>query len=199
MTKVVSVDFLKIFSLPLILYVIFISIRINGFQPEMEGELGDFITALNFLFGSFVSYFVFIFYIMTQKKLPMKKSLWWWMMSILLATLAFDELFMIHETVGSLLSFNETFVILFYGLLLGILLLLNLEETFTKDTFVFLVIFSFLTILSQGADYFYGEGLIVVMGRDISFEQFAESFGALSLSCAVITIAVRQLISKEAP
>lgn len=114
-------------------------------------------------------------------------------MCMLLAVLAFDELFMIHENVGYFFGTNGALVFVFYGVFLGVLLAFDLNATFKKDTLVLLVLFSFFAILSQGADYFYGEGLVVIMGRDISYEQFAESFGALCLSCAIATIAIRQL------
>ena len=121
------------------------------------------------------------------------KVLWWWIMCILLAVLAFDELFMIHENIGYFFDTNGTLVFVFYGISLGALLAFDLNATFRKDTLSLLVLFSFFAILSQGADYFYGEGVVVIMGRDISYEQFAESFGALCLSCAIATIAIRQL------
>lgn len=197
MSSIINFNLVKIFSLPLILYMVLIGFRVNGLQPTMEGQLGDFITALNFLFGSFISYFIFIFYILSPHKLSKGKSIWWWLMCMLLAIMAFDELFMIHENIGYFLDTSGTGVLLFYGLLLGLLLMFDLKETFVKETFVFLLLFLFFALLSQGADYFYGEGLIVLMGKNISYEQFGESFGALSLSCAVITMAVRQLVSKE--
>jgi hypothetical protein len=193
MANIINFNMVKIFSLPIILYVLLITIRILGHQPSMEGQLGDFITALNFLFGSFVSYFVFVFYVLNTKTLTKAKVLWWWIMCILLAVLAFDELFMIHENIGYFFDTNGTLVFVFYGISLGALLAFDLNATFRKDTLSLLVLFSFFAILSQGADYFYGEGVVVIMGRDISYEQFAESFGALCLSCAIATIAIRQL------
>ena len=86
MSKIMNFDLIKLFSLPIILYVLLVAIRVQDFQPSMEGELGDFITALNFLFGSFVSYFIFSFYIVSEQKLSSYRSLWWWAMCILLAT-----------------------------------------------------------------------------------------------------------------
>ncbi len=197
MSTIVNFNMVKIFSLPIILYVVLITVRMQGLQPLMEGKLGDFITALNFLFGSFVSYFVFVFYVLNTKVLSKTKVLWWWMMCILLAVIAFDELFMIHENIGYFFDNSGSLVFAFYGIFLGVLLVFDLNATFEKDTLIFLILFSFFAILSQGADYFYGEGLVVIMGRDISYEQFAESFGALCLSCAIVTIAIRQLSSNE--
>ncbi|WOH36633.1 hypothetical protein RI844_14820 [Thalassotalea fonticola] len=163
----------------------------------MESELGDFITALNFIFGSFVAYFIFILCTLKLKTKPLNKPLWWWSMCLLLALLAFDELYMIHEYLGSQMGFKDTLIFLFYGVLLGVLLLFNLKETFTKNTFFFLVLFTVCTIFSQVADFLYTEGTVVLLGRVISYEQFLESFGALFLSCAVVTIAIRELINKD--
>ena len=185
----------RIFSLPIILYSLFIIIRVKGFQPPMEGELGDFITALNFLFGSFISYFIFVLLTLNAKKTSTNKSLWWWLMCILLALLAFDELYMIHEYLGSKLGIKDTLIFLFYGGLLGALLVFNLKETLSKNTFIFLILFALCSLSSQTADYLYNEGVVVLIGRDISYEQFLESFGALFLSCAVMTIAIRGLIN----
>ncbi|MEW6997253.1 hypothetical protein AADZ86_06090 [Colwelliaceae bacterium BS250] len=163
----------------------------------MESELGDFITALNFLFGSFVAYLIFIMCTLKLKNKPLNKPLWWWSMSLLLALLAFDELYMIHEYLGDQIRIQDTLILLFYAGLLGVLLLFNLKETFTKNTFSFLVVFAICSILSQGADFLYNEGTVVLFGRVISYEQFLESFGALFLSCAVVTIALRELMNND--
>lgn len=198
MFKLNSLNLVKIFSFPIILYTLFIIIRIKGFQPAMESELGDFITALNFLFGSFVAYFIFIICTLNLKGKPLNKPLWWWLMSLLLALLAFDELYMIHEYLGSQMEIKDTLIFLFYAGLLGVLLLFSLKETFTKNTFSLLVLFTICAVLSQVADFLYNEGTVVLFGRVISYEQFLESFGALFLSGAVVTIALRELINKAA-
>ena len=190
-------NLVKIFSLPIILYVIFIITRIIDIQFAIEGELGDFITALNFLFGSFLSYFIFVFYIVSPQKISRYRSLWWWVMCMLLALLAFDELYMIHEFVAHQLGIKDTLIFLFYGGVLGVLLLFNLEAVFTKDTFIFLVLFTLFSLISQVSDYLYNEGIVVLMNREISYEQLSESFGALCLTCAIITIAIRQLLEKK--
>ena len=186
----------KLFSFSIVLYLIFLIARFQGLQPAMEGELGDFITALNFLFGSFVAYFMFV---LNPKKDSryLKNSLWWWLVSLLLITLAMDELFMLHEQVGVALGLKDTFVFLAYGAILGILLLLRVQEVFVKDTFIFLAIFAILSITSQLADYLYNEGTFMILGRDISYEQLLESFGALSLSCAITSMALRQLYTER--
>ena len=184
---------MKIFSLPIFLYGVFIALRVSDIQPPMEGELGDFITALNFIFGASSAYLVFIITTCEGFSKNNWLSLWWWLMCALLLLLALDELFMIHETIGKNLGINDTLVLLSYGLLLGLLLLFRLKEIIKKETLIFLFAFAAFSLISQASDYFYGEGLIFVMGRDVSYEQFAESFGALSLTAAVVTIAVRQL------
>jgi len=197
MTNISSTNLLKtikMFSLPLIFYILLITIRILGYQPAMEGELGDFITAVNFLIGAFISYFVFIIIVLGYET-SSKRAAWWLSISLLMCLLAFDELFMIHEIIGAQFKIKDTFILLFYGGLLGILLILNLKETFKKDTFICLVIFAIMSIISQVSDYLYNEGIIVLMGREISYEQFLESFGALSLSCALVTFALREIMS----
>ncbi|MBV1889338.1 MAG: hypothetical protein KUG67_03735 [Proteobacteria bacterium] len=197
MFKANAVNLVKLFSLPIILYVLFLVTRISDIQFSMESELGDFITSLNFLFGSFLSYFIFIFHILSTQKISSYRSLWWWAMCIFLALLAFDELYMIHEFVGHHLAIKDTLIFLFYGGILGVLLLFKLEAVFTKDTFIFLVLFTLLSLISQISDYLYNEGIIVLMNREISYEQLSESFGALCLTCAITTIAIRQLVEKQ--
>jgi len=189
-----STKLVKLFILPLILYVLLIVIRVLGYQPSMEGELGDFLTAINFLIGSFISYFVFIVIVMEYKSTK-KGALWWCFLSLLMCLFAFDELFMIHEIIGSQLGIKDMFIFLFYGGLLGLLFIFNIQETFKKDTFVCLIIFTIFGISSQVSDYLYNEGVFFIMGREISYEQFLESFGALSLSCAIVTFALREIVT----
>ncbi|MGS2721751.1 hypothetical protein [Paraglaciecola aestuariivivens] len=187
----------KLFSLPFVFYALFIAIRISGAQPTMESELGDFITSIYFLFGAFVSYFIYVLKIEAPQIIKQNQAMWWWLMCLLLVVLALDELYMIHEFLGEQLKIKDTFIFLFYALLLGLLLLCRLADTFTKNTFVFLILFTICTVLSQLADFLYNEGTVVLFNRDISYEQFLESFGALFLSCAVATIAIREVTNRE--
>lgn len=193
MSQTKSINFIKAFSFPIILYLVFIAVRFQGLQPETESELGDMITALNFLFGAFISYFVFILYTLELKETPKISPLWWWCTSALLTLLAFDELFMIHEQLGAHFEIKDTLIFLIYGAALGILLLCQLKETFTRNTFSFLVLFAICSVVSQASDYLYNEGTMIVMGREISYEQLLESLGAMFLSCAITTIGLRRL------
>lgn len=181
----------KLFSIPIIAYLLFIIFRLLGVQPEVEGEMGDMLTAINFLFGAFVSYFVFVILSLQQGKHSIRNSYWWWFMSLLLITLALDELFMIHELLGEYLEIPDTLIFLGYGAILGVLLLLKLKDTLTKSTFIYLLFFSVFTVISQGSDYLFNEGLVTIFNREISYEQFFESFGALCLSSAITSIALR--------
>lgn len=190
------INLIKLFSFPIIIYLIFFAVRVNGIQPEVEGELGDFITASNFMFGGFVAYFVFILLSSTHFKTANPGAIWWWFMSYLLLLLAVDEIFMIHEYIGHQLEIKDTFILLFYAGLLGILLLFDLKNTFQKDTFGMLLLFAIFSVISLVSDYLYNEGVMEIMGKEISYEQFAESIGALCLSAAITTIAYR-LITTE--
>ena len=183
----------KVFSLPIILFSIFVIFRLLGLQPTMEGELGDFLTSVNFLLGSFFAYFIFILISLSRHENVKPSSAWWWFVSMLLALLAFDELFMIHEFLGEFFNIKDTLILLFYGGLLGLLLLLNTQEVFKKDTFISLSLFACFSIISQGADYFLNEGLLTVGSLQISYEQLAESLGALCLTIAISTIGVRSV------
>lgn len=189
---------LKVFSLPIILFSTFVLFRLLGLQPSMEGELGDFLTSVNFMLGSFFSYLVFILIVKNGSIMRKPSGSWWWCMSMLLALLAFDELFMIHEYLGELFNIKDTLILLFYGGLLGVLLLLNTQEVFKKNTFVSLTLFAVFSIISQGADYFLNEGLVTVAGIQVSYEQLSESLGALCLTVAITTIITRHM-SMKAP
>ena len=177
---------LKLFSFPLIIYTLFFFIRLNGGQPATEGQMGDLITACDFLFGAFVAYFIFVLISRSQEE----GGLRWWGMSGLLLLLAIDEVFMVHEYLGAYLGIKDRFILLFYGGLLGLLLLCDLKAIFQRDTFFYLLLFSAFSVLALVSDYLFNEGVMVVMGRDISYEQFSETFGAMFLSCAVVTMAM---------
>mgnify|MGYP006152623311 CR=1 FL=1 len=181
------ITLLKIFSFPILIYIVFFSIRFSGYQVAIEGELGDFITALIFLTGAVVAYFVFI-YMLVNVERNNKEMFWWYGMSFLLVFIAFDELFMIHETIGYKFNINDTVVLLSYGIFLGLLLLINLRATLQRTTFIFLSLFAVFAVISQGADYLYNEGIVQIAGREVSYEQLLESFGALFLAAAVINI-----------
>lgn len=198
MSNINAIKLVKIFSFPIILYAIMIGFRVFDLQPEVEeGHLGDFITALNFLFGAFVAYFVFIYFIVSKESISRFRSVWWWSVTILFAFLAFDELFRIHENLGMLLGIEDTFILLSYGAALGVLLLFNLDEIKYRNTFIALAIFAAFGILAQVTDYLFFEGTVSLAGKEISYEQFAESFGALSLTSAIVTIAFRRFIEPE--
>jgi len=188
---------IKLFSMPIIAYLLFVYLRLLGVQPEAEGEMGDMLTAINFLFGAFVAYLVFIMFTLKQEECSERKVYWWWFMSLLLITLALDELFMIHELLGEYLQIKDTFIFLGYGAMLGVLLLFKLKDTLTKSTFSYLLLFTVFTVISQGADYLFNEGLVTIFNKEISYEQFFESFGALCLSSAVATIALRYINLNE--
>lgn len=196
MSNINAFKYIKIFSLPILLYAIMISLRIVDLQPEVEeGHLGDFITALNFLFGAFVAYFIFIYYLVSKESITRFQSAWWWAICLLFTFLAFDELFRIHENLGEALRIEDTFILLTYGAAIGVLLLLNLSEVMHKDTLIAIGIFAVLGVIAQVSDYLFFEGSVTLAGKEISYEQFAESFGALSLASAIVTMAFRHFIA----
>lgn len=191
-----TINLIKLFSFPIIIYFVFFIVRVNGYQPAVEGELGDFITAFNFMFGGFVAYLVFIIISLTSLRTKNSGAIWWWLMSFLLILLAVDELFMIHEFVGHHFQIKDTFVLLFYAAMLAILLLFDLKNTFKKETFLFLALFAIFSVISLVSDYLFNEGVMSLFGREISYEQLAESLGALCLSAAIVTIILRLLINE---
>lgn len=183
--------FLLQFSFPILIYVLYVLLRLAGIQPPMEQQLGEFVTAASFLFGSFISYFVFI--ALTQRSEMDKPLFWWWMMTLLLCLLALDELYMIHEQLGQWLGLRSAVILLTYGLMLGVLLLLNFSNVMKFNTLFFLSWFTLFAFGSQVPDYLYKEGMVTLMGREISYEHLFEMFGALALACAIVTLALRQL------
>lgn len=196
MARTDIVKLLKIFSFPILLYGIQIVFRLFDLQPEVEeGHLGDFITSLNFLFGAFVAYFVFIFFVVSKPVATAARSLWWWGISILLTFLAFDELYRIHENLGEQLGIEDTLILLAYGVVFLGLLLFNLNAAMRKEVLLFLILFGIFGVISQVSDYFFFEGTISLAGKEISYEQYTESFGALCLTGAIVTMAWRTLFT----
>lgn len=185
-----KIKIIKNLSLPIVIYGIYFFLRVNGIQPESESEIGDFITAINFLFGASVAYFVFIFASNSNVNNG-QKAIWWWLMSLLLLLLATDEIFMIHETIGYYFQIHDTYVLLFYGFSLGLLLLFDTKNTLKRPTIIFLGIFFFFSVVALGADYFFNEGVISGYGLEVSYEQLAESFGALCLSASIVSNAIQ--------
>ena len=99
---------------------------------------------------------------------------------------------MIHENVSGALGISELFVFMAYGTMLCVLLLWN-RRIITKSFLVFFAAFVVLSGISVIADTLLGEGLINIMGREIDYEQLAESCAALDLTGGVFAIAINEL------
>jgi len=179
-------------SLPLIIYSVFFVVRILGIQPQVEAEPGDFITASFFLCAAAVSYFTLVAGLFLFSKQSYRSLMWWWLMSLLTVFIGSDEIFMIHEAIGGHFGFKDTYVLFVYMGLLGLLLLARFKSTVSLPAFVYWAIFGFMSVVAIVSDHLYNEGVMVVMGREISYEQLAESFAALFLACAVTCMALRQ-------
>lgn len=182
----------KISSVPIIIYSIFFAIRLNGLQPPAEAEMGDFITAMYFIFGASISYFIFVLRCLNYLPFSTKQKTWWWLLSCLLLLLAFDEIFMIHENISGALGIKEIIVFMAYGSMLCLLLLWN-RHKITKNFLFFFIPFVFLSGIAVIADTLFGEGLINILGKEIDYEQLAESWAALALSCGFLAMAINEL------
>ena len=177
-------------ALPLLVYVAFFIVRVAGVQPGTDAGLGDFITALNLVFGGSVAYFTYILGDLGVVAMPGRRErAFWFFTSVMLVFLAFDEVFMIHEGLGSLVGVSDAFPLAAYGAVLMAILWLHLPN-FSPLSYVFLAGLVVLGTVSVAADWLVGEGLVRVLGREIDYEQLCESFGALSLACCLLTESV---------
>ncbi len=181
---------IKIAVLPLVIYSVFIWIRLKGIQPEAESELGDYITSVNFIAGGSLAYLMHVFmtlgYLSSTKKMD---HAFWVLLSFMLFFLAFDEVFMIHEVVASMADIRDSLPLVIYGLFL-IVILAMAYRYYVKPFYLFIVLFGFCSVVSIASDMLWGEGTIAVLGRSVSYEQFAESFGAFFLTCAVVCLMI---------
>jgi len=179
----------------IIIYGAFFVIRVLGFQPPAEAEMGDFITALFFIFGASISYFIFILSLLANSpKYINGNKCKWSLASYLLILLAYDEIFMIHENISRYFQMSDIFVFAFYGLMLAAVIYLYRSQM--TDFFkLFLILFIFLAAVSVLSDSIMGEGYIRLFGLDIDFEQLAESLGALALSSAFVSLALNELMN----
>ena len=184
---------IKVFSLPTIIYIVFFSIRIQGIQPPAETGMGDFITAIFFIFGASVTYLIYVIKCVWFFPPSGQWESWYWMLvSYFLVFLSYDEIFMIHETLSATLNVSEASIFIIYGLILIALLVSN-RPKISRTFFFFLLCFIFFGSVAVISDTFYGEGVITIFGKRIDYEQLAESMGALSLSCAFTSAVVREL------
>lgn len=191
--KVPIVPILKIILLPVIIYGVFFVIRLMGLQPKTETGMGDFITALFFIYGASVVYLTFFLKCMNVFPENRSGENWWWFsVSFFLMYLAYDEIFMIHENIGRLIVIREVYIFLFYALIL-ILLIYFYRQKVTPSFRFFLVCFICLSGIAVISDTFLGEGLINIFGREIDFEQLAESLSALCLASAFTSATINEL------
>lgn len=192
-THLTRCNILKILSPAIVIYGAFLTIRLMGYQPPTESGLGDFITALFFLFGASVAYFVFLLHSLGELP-PIKPSgRWWYFSGAFLSLLAFDEIFMIHEYVCWWLEIRDIYLFMIYGMVLSSLIFI-VRHQLTRIHYCLLAAFVILAGTAVISDTVMGEGMITILNRPIGFEQIAESFSAFSLASAFVALGVRQLL-----
>lgn len=185
------VRIIQIVILPVILYTVFVVLRVEGIQPPAESELGEFITAVNFIFGGSVAYFIYINITMgIIKKQRLADQLYWFIISIILFFVAFDEIYMIHETLYHIFRIPEIITLGIYGLLIFTPFLLN-RACLSMAAIILIALFALCGIVAVGVDTVFNEGTIRIFSYDISYEQQLESFAALFLTSSVIAQASR--------
>ena len=185
-------NFLKILSAAIVIYGAFFTIRFLGYQPPNESGLGDFITALFFIFGASVAYFIFILHNQGDLRSRIPSGRWWYMVGAFLMLLAFDEIFMIHEYVCWWLGIRDLYLFMVYGLILMSLIFV-VRKILTRTEILLLAAFVVLSGIAVISDTVMGEGMITVFNRAIDFEQLAESFSAFFLASTFVALGVRQL------
>ncbi len=184
---------LKLASLPLIIYSAYFYIRLNGIQLTPEAGMGEFITALYLIFGASVCYFVFAIRQVWPSAFTAQGNVWWWASATFLTFLAFDEIFMIHENLSASLAIKEIYIFLSYAALL-VLLVYFRRSSMRGLSIIFFLLFVGFSGVSVVADALFVEGVVTVFGREISYEQQAESVAVLSLSCMFACIASAELL-----
>ena len=99
---------------------------------------------------------------------------------------------MIHENISRVLGINEVVVFLVYGAMLCLLLLWN-RHKITKNFLFFFIPFVFLSGIAVIADTLFDEGLMNILGKEIDYEQLAESLAALALSSGFLAMAINEI------
>lgn len=175
----------RIFFLPFILYLALFVIRVNGYSPPVDAGFGDFIIIINFLFGAFIAYFVWVTGSLKIVSFEKKTELLFWLLaSLLLTLLAFDEMFAIHENLKIRFGVPEKATFVGYGVALVAILALNIRNVSRYSIFFFgvFVVLGLAAVLFDGKTYY---DQLHIGGREIDLEQFTETFSALSISCCI--------------
>lgn len=189
----VTVILAKIMTAPAVLYCVFFAIRLGGYQPEAEAGLGDFLTALFFIAGAAICYFVFAAYAQGLVQKNQSGVLWWWLSAALLLLLAFDEIYMIHENLSGALEIREQYIFLLYAAMLGALLWTNRGRALKRAPIFFFFLFAVFAGISVVADALFHEGVIHAFGRELDYEQLTESVSAIFLSCGFASMALVEM------
>ena len=69
---------IKIISLPIVIYGVLFALRIQGIQPPSETGMGDFITAVYFIFGASVAYLMYIMRCLRPLPPSSQWETWYW-------------------------------------------------------------------------------------------------------------------------
>ena len=186
-------DIIKIVSPAIIIYGIFITVRLAGMQPASEPGMGDFITAVYFIFGASVVYMMFFFRCLGLIRASRLNELWCYSVCAFLMFLAYDETFMIHENLSRVFHIREVIIFMTYGAVLMILVYCG-RKNLTHASLWFLIGFIALAGIAVISDTFFGEGIVILFDREIDFEQLAESIAALSLSSVFVSIAYHDTV-----
>lgn len=189
------VRYLKIFSLPLITYVSFFGFLVFGKPPSSDLTGMHAVMGAVFLaFGCSICYFMSILPNWAPFDSPPRlMSRFWPFSTVLFYLLLADASLRIHENLGPYLG-GESFVFIIYG---GALLILVgvYRESFGRPFWLFLLGFIVVSGIAVVGDSLGGhEGLIMVGGKLLSYEQFCETFSVFLLSSGFASEAIQDLI-----
>ena len=187
---------LKIFSLPLLTYVIFFGFLVLGRPP------GSDLTGMHTVMGAvFLTFGCSICYLMSilpnwapYDLQPRLRSRFWPLATMLFYLLLADASFRIHENLGPYLG-DEAVVFLIYG---GLLLTLVgvYRQSFNRPFWLFLLGFIFFSGIAVLSDFFTGFEAIFVIGGELrSHEQFSETFSVFLLSSGFASEAIQDLLA----
>ena len=170
-----------ILPIPFLMFFTYAVLRLFSIEPETETGMSEFMSTSFFWSGATVCYFMMGIYGSYRVK---SEYLKWLAAASLLVLLALDETYMFHEQLSASPSIKENYVFAVYGIfLLGVLYLFRDASKLFWIAFFGFVLF---VGISQTADTVtvHHEGVIVIAGKEIDYEQIFEVIGGLCLALA---------------
>ncbi len=184
----------QIFFLPIVVYGLFVLTKLTGIDTGVNLSGAHAVMGAAFLlFGASICYLMTVLRhvapFQSEKRIM---SAFWILATALFSLLFLDATFAIHER-ATLIGLPDYWVFLAYGALLAILVL-GYFRTLHFRFFAIIAGFGLLAgaavIGDAGASH---EGIVVLGGREYSYEQAFETFSVLLLAVAFTSEALRDI------